>query len=343
MKFRNYLALFAILIICVACPNDEDDGITTVEARDRGEQSITDDALIREFLETHFYNYEEFENPPADFDFKVVIDTIEGDNSDKTPIIDMPQLTTKTYVRSDADQTLYILTARQGDSEAPPATIADSTFLTYNGYTLTEPSFFDTAPNPVWFDLTTTVDGFTNGIADFKGSENGAVVNQDGTVSFDGVGSGAIFIPSGLGFFNSTAGGTIDLYSNLVFTFNIINVVRSDHDDDGIYSIDEDLDNNGFLFDDLDNPDDDIAFAYLDPDDDNDGVTTNLEIVTDENNDFISSIDTDGDGIPNHLDDDDDGDGRDTINEIAINATTGAITFPDEDEDGIPDYLDSDS
>jgi len=343
MKFRNYLALIVMLLICVACPDDEDDGIITVELRDRGEQSITDDALIREYLETHFYNYEEFENPPADFDFKVVINEIDEDNSDKTPIIDRPELITKTYIRSDALQTLYILNARQGDSQALPATIADSTFLTYDGFTVTDNSFFDTAPNPVWFDLTTTVDGFTNGVADFRGSEAGGVIGPDGTTSFEGFGSGAIFIPSGLGFFNSTAGGTIDAYSNLIFVFNILNVVRSDHDDDGIFSIDEDLDNNGFLFDDLDNPDEDLFSAFFDPDDDNDGILTNLEIVTDENDDFVSSLDTDGDGIPNHLDDDDDGDGRATLDEIRINATTGVVTFPDEDEDGIPDYLDSNS
>lgn len=341
MKFKNYLALIIVLIAFVNCGDDDDDGFITVEANDRGEQSITDDVLIREYLETHFYNYEAFESPEADFDFKVMIDTIAGDNIDKTPIIDSPFLTTKIYTRSEAEQTLYILTARQGNSEALPATIADSTFITYNGFTMTDDSSFDTTPNPIWFDLSTAIDGFTNGLADFKGAESEAIINPDGTVSFDGFSAGAIFIPSGLGYFNATTVG--DSYSNLVFTFNVFNVVRADHDNDGIYSIDEDLDANGFLFDDADNPDDDVVFAYLDTDDDNDGVLTSLEIETDDDDNLIAFLDTDGDGLSNHLDDDDDGDGRDTLDEININATTGEITYPDSDEDGIADYLDSDS
>ncbi|WP_396597156.1 FKBP-type peptidyl-prolyl cis-trans isomerase [Dokdonia sp. R86516] len=341
MKLRNYLGLAIVLLLCVGCPSDDDADITIVPPRDRGEQAVEDDAEIRDYLETHFYNYEEFENPTADFDYKIRFDTIASVNSDKTPIIDRPELTSLTYNREDTDQTIYILTARQGSSEKPAATYADSTLLNYTGRNLNS-SVFDSSPNPVWFDLTRTIDGFQNGIAGFKGAGSGPMTNGDGTTAYEDYGVGAVFIPSGLAYFNLPP-GSVEIYSPLVFTFSVFNVVITDHDDDGIITIDEDLDGNGFLFDEADDPDSDLSFAYQDPDDDNDGVTTRLEITLDEEGNLVSFIDTDGDGINNHLDDDDDGDGRNTIDEIRINSSTGVVTYTDTDGDGTPDYLDADS
>lgn len=340
MRFRNYLSLVAALLIFVTCSDDEI-GFTTAEIRDRGEQSVTDDNEIREYLQTHFYNYEEFENPPAGFDFQIRFDTIAALNSDKTPVIDRPELTSITYNREDADQTVYILRARQGASEKPAATYTDSTLVTYEGRNLNS-TVFDASPNPIWFDLTSTIDGFQNGIAGFKGSQSGAIENGDGTASYEDFGVGAIFIPSGLAYFNLPPLG-VEIYSPIVFTFSVFDVVITDHDGDGIITINEDLDGNGLLFDDADNPDEDFAFAYLDSDDDNDGIPTRLEIVLDDEGEFVSFLDTDGDGLSDHLDTDDDGDGRLTLDEILINTTTGVITYTDEDNDGIPDYLDADS
>ncbi|WP_298328580.1 hypothetical protein [uncultured Dokdonia sp.] len=341
MKLRNYLGLAIVLLLCVGCPEDDDADITIVPPRDRGEQAIEDDAEIREYLETHFYNYEEFENPTVDFDYQIRFDTIALANSDKTPLIDRPELSSLTYNREDTDQTIYILTARQGSSEKPAATYADSTLLNYTGRNLNS-SVFDSSPNPVWFDLARTIDGFQNGVAGFKGAGSGPVTNGDGTTAYEDYGVGAVFIPSGLAYFNLPP-GSVEIYSPLVFTFSVFNVVITDHDGDGIISIDEDLDGNGFLFDDADDPDNDLSFAYIDQDDDNDGVLTKLEIIRDEDGNLVSFIDTDGDGISNHLDSDDDGDGRDTLDEIVINSTTGVVTYTDTDGDGIPDYLDADS
>lgn len=342
MKFKNYLALVAVLLICVACPNDDNDtDPIAVPPNDRGEQSLVDDALIREYLETHFYNYEEFENPTAGFDYQIRIDTIANENVDKDPIIDRPELSTKVYSRVDAQQILYILTAKQGESVKPAATFADSVYMSYKGFVL-DGSIFDVSPNPVWFDLTTVVDGFTNGVAGFRGASSGPTTNDDGTTDYQNFGSGAIFIPSGLAYFNQLR-DNIPQYSPLVFTFNTFSVVQADHDNDGILSVNEDLDGNGFLFDEADNPDNDPVFAYLDENDDNDGISTRLEIETDAEGNFLSFIDTDGDGLSNHLDNDDDGDGRPTIIEIRFNSNTGVISYPDTDEDGTPDYLDADS
>lgn len=356
MTIKNYLSVLAVLVLFISC-GDDDNTPDAIPFNDRGEQSIEDDAFIREYLQTHFYNYEEFANPSADFDYEIRFDTIAGDNADKIPMLD--QITTKTYNRFETNNTLYILTAREG--VGVPATFVDSTLVTYRGANILS-NTFDAANNPIWFDLTGTIDGFTNGLAGFKGGSglstdiNGDVILEDGVPVFENdYGIGAIFIPSGLGYFAQPPNNDIGIYSSLVFTFSLYDIVVTDHDDDGILSINEDLDSNGFLFDEIDNTDGDVLANFIDPDDDNDGVRTRLEIVftttTIINNEgeqeevevFESYIDTDNDGVNDHLDDDDDGDGIDTIDEINLNLNTGVITYPDSDGDGTPDYLDADS
>ncbi len=341
MNYRNFLALVAVLLICVACPKD-DDGVITVPPRDRGEQAEDDDELIVEYLSTHFYNYEEFENPLENFDYQIRFDTIAGDNSDKIPLINRQELRDTIYSRFDTPQKLYILEVRQGSSEKPPSTYADSVLSEIKGFNLNG-STFENVPNPVWFDLANVfVSGFQIGLSGFKGAGSGPIVNSDGTSTYENFGIGAVFIPSGLAYYNIPQSG-IPPYSSLVFTFSVYDVEITDHDGDGILSIDEDLNENGFLFDeDEDNTDGDVAFNFQDPDDDNDRVLTNLEIIIDISG-TVTFLDTDGDGVFNHLDTDDDGDGIPTIEEIVINQTTGAISYPDTDDDGIADYLDSDS
>lgn len=341
MNIRNYLGLLAILLFCTACPND-DDGLIEVEIRDRGEQSLTDDEEIVEYLQTHFYNYEEFENPPADFDYKIQFDTIDDANADKDPIWDRDELEILTYDRFDTSNNLYILKVREGVGEA--ATYADSTFVTYNGRNLGG-DIFDNAENPIWFNLPSTIDGFARGIAGSKGA-SGFTSNPDGTTNFNNdYAIGAIFIPSGLAYFASPPNGNIGLYSSLVFEYEMYDRIETDHDGDGVISILEDVNDNQFFFDEEDNTDGDAVGDFRDEDDDNDGVVTKLEIeiVIDGEEEIVNFLDTDNDGMPNHRDEDDDGDGINTVDEINVNFNTGVITYPDTDGDGTPDYLDSDS
>jgi len=223
-------------------------------------------------------------------------------------------------------------------------TFADSSLVRFEGNVLSRDALFDTAINPIWFDLTATVDGFSHGLAGARGPSS-FEISSDGTIDFtDDFEIGAVFMPSGLGFYATPPPGSgINQYESLVFIYDLLGVNQSDHDGDGIRTLLEDVDNNGFLFDENDNTDEDQLVNYLDPDDDNDGVTTDSEIVSDDEGNLISFLDTDNDGISNHLDSDDDGDGIDTADEINVNFTTGVIIFPDSDEDGTPDYLDADS
>lgn len=352
MKIRNYIGLLVMSLFAITCSSDDDDVSTFFELRDRGEQSVMDDEMIKSYLQTHFYNYEEFEAPTAEFDFKIVFDTIAGDNLDKIPLIE--QVTDTTYHRFDTNNTLYKLTVRPGQGDMLKSTFVDSVFMNLKGVNLSGGTF-ENIENPVWFDLVETVDGFMHGLSNVRGG-SGFAQNNDGTISFNNdYEIGAIFIPSGLGFFASPPGNNIPLYSTLVFTYDVFDVEISDHDNDGVITILEDIDGNGVLTDDIDNTDDDTIFNFADTDDDGDGVLTDLEIsyiletVTNQQGEvlevevFDSFLDTDNDGISDHLDNDDDNDGKLTIDEIEINNNTGVIAYPDTDNDGIPDYLDSDS
>ncbi len=304
------ICLLAFLVF--SCNNDDDQAELT-PPRDRGEQAIEDDQAILEFLSTHFYNYEEFENPSEDFDYVVTFDTISGDNANKTPIIDSENLITKTVNYQGVDQQLYILKIREGEGEKPKFT--DSTLVAYKGQLLNETMFDSSLQSPLWFNLSgyevrasngnivstgSVIKGFSEGLEEFRAA-SGFEVNPDNTIDWnDDFGVGAIFMPSGLGYFNNSQ-QRIPPYSPLIFSIKMYRVNEADHDGDGIPSWMEDLDGDGDVFDD----------------------------------------DTDEDGLSNHSDADDDGDGTPTRDEIVINED-GTIEFTDTNGDGTPDYLDPD-
>jgi gliding motility-associated-like protein len=128
-----------------------------------------------------------------------------------------------------------------------------------------------------------------------------------------------------------------------------------DDDNDGIPTIDEDLNaDNDPTNDDTDG---DIVRNYLDIDDDNDGILTSVEGTDDFDNDNRSNyldIDSDGDGIPDNIEAqstatyilptyaDVDGNGLDDIYETSPGNANG-ISVVDSDNDGDHDYLDPDS
>ncbi len=301
--------LLVVLSIAFGCKKDDDTSdINFIPARDRGEEAPLSTAIIEEYLQTHFYNYEEFQNPPADFDFQIKFDTIAGDNADKIALItQVSSKTVKDRVNTDVSYKLYYLDVLEGAGEKP--NFPDFATINYQGtYINLEEGgrpytkLFDASSVPVKFDMTSIVNGLQDALIEFKTS-SGFITNPDGTVSFEDFGAGAVFMQAGLGYYvNPPPTSDIPLYSQLIFTFQLYETEIGDQDGDGVPSFMEDVNNNGFEEDD----------------------------------------DTDGDGAPNFDDADDDGDGRPTSEEIIINAD-GSITFPDVDNDGIPDYLDSDS
>jgi len=292
MKFRNLItAILCFSVVVVSCKKDDDsDEPDVVPVRDRQEVYNENILEIEEYLSTHFYNYEEFQDNPTYSDlsvspynvtpndsFEIVFDTIAGVNSDKTPLID--QVESKIVKDSEGvSYKVYFLKVREGlGGDIHPV---DQVFANYKGY-LTDGSLFDSTVSGVPFHLTTVgnlfgvVDGFKEGMIEFKARE-GFTANNDGTVTHHNHGIGAVFVPSGLGYF-SLPQSSIPAYSNLIFAFQAEKRVLFDHDNDGVFSYLEDINNDGDNFN--DDTDGDGRPDFLDIDDDGDGVLTKDEIV----------------------------------------------------------------
>ncbi|MGA9239204.1 FKBP-type peptidyl-prolyl cis-trans isomerase [Robiginitalea sp.] len=320
MLWKRFCVVLVGVGLLSGCGEDDGIDVEIVPPRDLEEVAIENDAEIREYLQSHFYNYEEFENPPADFDFKISVDTLAGENAGKIPLIDQVQSIEITVTsgelaledQPDVDHTLYYLIAREGMDENP--TVADSAFLTYRGTLLDDRDFDGSFSQPVWFDLARIqgplqgARGFTEGMPFFNAS-GGITTNPDGTVaSIDG-GVGMIIMPSGLGYFNAAPTNAIPNYSPLIFFVELFSIDETDHDEDGIPSIMEDLDGDGYLYNDNTNEEQEretiggvLRVNFLDPDDDGDDVPTRDEIIINPDG-TLEFPDSNGNGTPDYLDD----------------------------------------
>ncbi|MGW9685818.1 FKBP-type peptidyl-prolyl cis-trans isomerase [Flagellimonas sp. 2504JD1-5] len=317
--------IFVFLLVAVfftSCNNDDNGGpdVITVPPRLLAEVAPENDEEIKEFLQTHFYNYEEFEANPNALDITIKIDTIEGANADKIPLIDQVtpveiKVSSSQFGLSEEETDIpfiyYYLIARDGGGMQP--TVADSTLLRYEGMLL-DGTKFDAVQSFLWQELPFTIRGYGHGISKIKAaSTNGLVVNPDGTFEFNDSGIGLIILPSGLAYFNGTgAAGGLPRYANLIFQVEVGRIIENtDNDNDGVPSILEDLNMNDFLFDDNTDAQGEedagltIRFAnFQDADDDGDGVSTRNEISDDNGNIIFPYPDANSDGTPDYLDPD---------------------------------------
>ncbi|MEL7269204.1 MAG: hypothetical protein AAGL34_06505 [Bacteroidota bacterium] len=317
---KNWILLGVIFsMVFVACNNDDDAAPEADPPLELSEVIAEDSAEIETFLDTHFYNYEEFASPPADFDFIIDIDTIAGDNSDKTPLSQqMERLTINLNsddLGLDGDETVehayYMLRVRESMPDGPKPTTADSTFLKYEGQLLDGTSF-DENQNFTWLELPFTVRGFAEGASELvAGTSENIVDNPDGTVDITDRGIGMVIFPSAMGYFaGGGPSGTIPAYSPLLFKLDIgLFVEDTDRDNDGIPSILEDLDGNGNLLNDNTDLDSELLTGIIlpnfrDADDDQDGIPTRDEISDEDGNIIIPYPDSDNDGTPDYLDPD---------------------------------------
>lgn len=322
MKIKNICWIVCMVTAIWSCSSDDNRGLPEVEfvpPRLLSEQVDQDDADLVAFLKTHFYNYEDFQSPAADFDYRVRFDTISGDNSDKISIFDSGQLAgvefgteiisvnSAEFQRTDdevLDHKLYYLVARQGGSETTP-TIGDDYIVRYEGSLLDGTVFDSSVSQPAKFNLSQVVRGFGNGLRFFK-SGTEAIENGDGTFTYDNYGIGAIFMPSGLGYFSIPPTNTnlIPPYTPLVFTVDTFFFEKdTDTDGDGIPSYLEDVNGDGNLNNDnTDSADEQVNIPnHRDNDDDNDGIPTIEEINLKEDGTFDSFRFTIANDIPDHL------------------------------------------
>ena len=292
-KFYIYFSFIFILLL--SCNKDDDNN--TIVIRDYSEQVVDDEQTIEEYLKSHFYNYEDFENSNSfEVNIKVRIDTITDVTVNKTPLYDQVKIKTINVSNSEGIETphrLYYIIAREGMVSKP--SIVDSVYVTYKGM-LTDNYVFDERKYPIWLDLASSLQGFREGVSELKSGE--FKQNSNGTIEYSSFGVGLFFLPSGIGYFeNITA--DIPEYSPLIFTVSLMILVPADHDNDGVLSINEDIDGDGSPF--YDDTDNDNLWNMYDSDDDGDGTLTINEL--DKNNDGIID-DTDNDGIPDYLDPD---------------------------------------
>ncbi len=292
-KFYIYFSFIFILLL--SCNKDDDNN--TIVIRDYSEQVVDDEQTIEKYLKSHFYNYEDFENSNSfEVNIKVRIDTITDVTANKTPLYDQVKIKTINVSNSEGIETphrLYYIIAREGMVSKP--SIVDSVYVTYKGM-LTDNYVFDERKYPIWLDLASSLQGFREGVSELKSGE--FKQNSNGTIEYSSFGVGLFFLPSGIGYFeNITA--DIPEYSPLIFTVSLMISVPTDHDNDGVLSINEDIDGDGSPF--YDDTDNDNLWNMYDSDDDGDGTLTINEL--DKNNDGIID-DTDNDGIPDYLDPD---------------------------------------
>ena len=128
---KHFIYVLLSIIIIYSCKKDEE----VEPPRDLAEQAILDEQILEDFLSTHFYNYEDFQDP--DNQTKIKFDTIANENSNKTPLIDQVNKSTINVRISDGsfiNHTIYTLVARQGIGESPSS--VDSTYLSYEGLLL---------------------------------------------------------------------------------------------------------------------------------------------------------------------------------------------------------------
>lgn len=251
---KHFLLTVSLFLLLTFCSKEEE----VEPPRELSEQVVSDEQSLEDFLSTHFYNYEDFQNDALQAE--LVFDSIAGENAEKTPLINQVKKTSIRVKNNDGDfveHPLYTLVAREGIGEMP--TKADSTYLSYEGILLNK-NTFDRSVAPVWFDLTSVVRGFREGMPVLKSGE--FTVDENNIPTFSNFGQGAIFLPSGLGYFGAPT-GMIPAYSPLIFKINLYLVKRTDHDGDGILTVDEyDRDGDGIP----DDTDEDGLPDYVDPD-----------------------------------------------------------------------------
>lgn len=288
---KKLFFLLPVFLLFLQCKKE--DTTEPIPIRDYSEQVIVDQDLLETYLKTHTYNYEDFNN---ESDVNIKLDTISDNNSSRVSLFEQASIKTIDVTNAEGQITshnLYYIIAREGSNESP--SVADSVYVAYNGI-LTDGSTFDNSKFPIWIDLANTIEGFREGVSELRTGK--FTENSNGTIAYTSFGVGLFFIPSGIGYFENINSG-IPEYSPLIFTVKLMTHTDTDHDNDGIISIFEDIDGDNKPFG--DDSDGDNLWNMYDVDDDGDGILTVNEI--DKNNDSIID-DTNNDGIPDYLDPD---------------------------------------
>jgi len=276
MKLK-YLFLLLLGIVIFSC-NDDDD--PKEEPHDPVAQALIDDAVLIEFLQTHYLTPE------------MEVDTVTGG---ETPLYDI--VTTDPLVYNEINYKMYYYVVKEGIGVQSSRN--DSVQILYKGYLLDSTKFDENtsyAASKSWFHLPNTIIGFRYGASYFKEGEK--VIYPDESFGYENTGNGIFFMPSGLAYGNIGSGGAIPPNAPIYYFLDMGKVVIADADGDSIANNDEDIDGDGNISN--DDTDEDGVPNFNDRDDDNDGILTKNE---DANGDGDpTNDDSDGDGTPDYLD-----------------------------------------
>ncbi len=302
-KIKNIIALIIFAITIYACGDDNNFIQNPFSDIDYEELAKSDNDSIVKFLQNHYYDK--------------VVNSVKPLTTGKTAMFnETNSLKVLDVTENDIDYKLYVYVAEQGDSgndlDKGFPTAVDSIFVKYEGREISgtelSDSSFDSNSSGIWFNLLSVIRGWSYGFTQFKGGElkkepNGDIFN--GPITYLNGGKGVLFIPSGLAYptssVNNRTNGLAD--TNLMFYIDLLTFVPdTDHDNDSIPTILEDIDNDG----------------------------------------IVTNDDTDGDDFPNYFDVDDDGDGTFTKDEDANNDGDPTNDFSDPTKPTTPDYLNPD-
>ena len=289
-RFLKYTCLASLLIGIWSC--SKDDSVADVPVRDR--QEVYDDNItkIESFLKSNSITIVDENSISFDSITPGASNSIWNQTDYPLQYIEVKndvRTSNKVdgLINDPVTYKLYYMIINEGGGENP-ITI-DNAFTRYAGYKL-DYSIFDKNDLGFWsgfpetsYTPTSVISGYRQILTKIK-TASSITENSDGTLTYNNAGRVIVFIPSGLGYFNS-AQLNIPGYSPLIFDITLVQRNFADHDNDGILSINEDVNGNGDFWDD----------------------------------------DTDGDGIPNFLDLDDDGDGYTTREEITYKIEEGGV------------------
>ena len=272
---NNFLKIFFLTIFAFILTNctTTDDEIPATPINDFGEQYTTDTANIKKFLQTHSVTVDANNNVtgypavlPAD-----IANSIWG----AVDAIHKPSLLERTITYNGTNYIVYYLKLNQGIGDYPCN--VDSAQVDYIGSLLPTVASdavatpFQIGDNKIFFNLNPflqqpVIRGWSEIIPQFNAA---TTLN-----SFD-YGAGVMFIPSGFAYFNASS-TKIPSYSPLIFSFKLFGVIHLDQDNDGILSVNEDLNADRYVT--TEDTDGDGRANFNDGDDDNDNVLTAFEI-----------------------------------------------------------------